>query len=146
MTDSVVPDGVSTRSKVTDQSGELTAGTHDETRGQIPGGARAAVCELAPMPEGDGQGTDETDESLGLSSDVHSRNNPGPGNGKWSFAIPIMVLAGTPAGPPSAPRRQAAHQFRGIAGQQGPRDSGLVLVCEKSLYEDRVPSAGGIRI
>jgi hypothetical protein len=34
------------------------------------------------------------------------------------FAIPIMVLAGTPAGPPSAPRRHAAHQVRGIARQQ----------------------------
>ena len=33
---------------------------------------------------------------------------------RLAFVIPIMVLAGPPAGPPSAPRRQAAHQVRGI--------------------------------
>jgi hypothetical protein len=60
-----------------------------------------------------------------------------PETGIGFFAIPIMVLAATPAGTPSAPRRHAAHQFRGIARQQDPRGQGPGWVCEKSLYEDR---------
>jgi hypothetical protein len=77
---------------------------------------------------------------VGLSSDVHSRNDLGPETDNGFFAIPIMVLTGTPAGPPSAPRRLAAHQFRRVAGQQEPKGQGGAgwgWVCEKSLYEDR---------
>ena len=66
-----------------------------------------------------------------------SRNIQVSDRGIGFFAIPIMVLAGTPAGPPSAPRRHAAHQVRGIARQQDPRGQGPSWVCEKSLYEDQ---------
>jgi len=59
-----------------------------------------------------------------LCSDVHKLNIQVPETGIGFFAIPIKVLAGTPAGPPSAPRRHAEHQVRGIARQQGPRGQG----------------------
>jgi hypothetical protein len=86
-------------------------------------------------PGGDGKVADEFAEMDGSQlrrSQAETFQVPEAGIG--FFAIPIMVLAGTPAGPPSAPRRQAAHQVRGIAKQQDQSRQGPGWVCEDLLY------------
>jgi hypothetical protein len=81
--------------------------------------------ELTSVPSGDDKETGEVDQMGGPQLRRSPAGNIQVSNtGIGFFAIPIMVLAGTPAGPPSAPRRHVAHQVRGIARQRGPRGQG----------------------
>jgi hypothetical protein len=100
------------------------SGTHDQLGALAAGGARAAMCELALSPVVLTVPHEQIIRIVGSAQTFTSGNIQVPETGIGFFAIPIMVLAGTPAGPPSAPRRHAAHQVRGIARQQGPRGQG----------------------
>jgi hypothetical protein len=82
----------------------------------------------------DGTGTDGPFESLGLSPDVHSRNDQGPETEIGSFCHTDHGVSGHAGGATFGAPPAAAHQFRGIARQQGPKGPGSGRVCEQSLY------------
>ena len=103
----------------------------------MPSGAQAAVGELTSVLGGDDNEQTRSLKWMFSAQTFTSRNFPGSETGIGFLAIPIMVLAGTPA---DHLRRPAGMPHTSSEESQGSRargGQGPGWVCEKSLYEDQ---------
>ena len=96
--------------------------TQDRVGDLVPGGAQAAAGENTSDLESDGKGTEVTDESLVLSSDVHQRKRPVSGNGSRLFCHTDRGVSGYAGGatfgaPPAC--RTPGQRNRKAAGPEG---------------------------